>query len=51
MKQGSLISVEVEPEIDPTPESKAGPKPVFYDFNPKTFHDIVPEMKNRLLGK
>lgn len=41
MKQGSLISVEVEPEIDPIPDSKAGPKPVFYDFKPKNIRELA----------
>jgi hypothetical protein len=39
MRLGNLIRVSIEPE--PVIENKSGPRPVFYDFNPTSFHDTA----------
>jgi len=41
MKQGSLFSVDVEPDFEPNTDSKTGPKPVFYDFKPKNIRELA----------
>ena len=38
-KQGTLFPVALEPEIEPESVSPTGPKPVFYNFNPKSIQD------------
>ncbi len=40
-KQGTLFPVALEPEIEPDSDNLSGPKPIFYNFNPKSFHDTA----------
>lgn len=40
-KQGTLFPVVLEADTEPDTNTSPAPRPVFYDFNPKSFHDTA----------
>lgn len=45
-KQGTLFPAVLEPENEPDTSQSSVPRPVFYDFNPKSFHDLAGVFKD-----
>lgn len=40
-KEGTLFPVALEPENEADTNTSQVPRPVFYEFNPKSFHDTA----------